>query len=918
MEGAEPVHEEIEYTLDDVVNAIALTQDIIHAPHTLADFNDENKRPPQKYRRKLILADMLQAVDELRFESKRNAKEPFKGSTIADMWKVCCEKKNEICALEVMVEAPVANQPTLYEEQLKDLFSNTINETHSVENMDPKAAFKFLRDNKHPLDMDDATFGALDEQQKRDILRRAFTAFLQQKNKEMVGKSEDQIDLAVRTCGRGLFNLRTAGTMRTHAPKAKLLVQFLTCSELLADKVLTDEGGKIAAKLVEFSSMTHQDRMTDTDGLLKGFFEQVTIQHAELFLGTLREHTEATRELLQMQTLRDGQGIFAQDEVGALPTAGRIRLKARTVGTYRSANGVFLELCGVHPKQNPFVKDQIKDVVRGWGKEDAKNGIRTTSAAPMPFRLMKSCIELNQKTLSTSTPKQIADHTSICTMMAIGFTGNRGGDITRTRCSDINYVHDHNGKGYSVNLSTTKCGGTHGVASMKDTEAPMVVYCDGNTGYCSLCEPKPKEERDDGICVACLIHDQRKFLKEVHPKGWVATEQDWMFPAYTVGPDDNLVFTTKKGVPEFAKPIPPEYLDAQISHNVHRYNLDTKEQHYEPKVYTRHSLKLGASKHGCDHRLGLNKQMLYLRHGTAAMAYHYAQDVATNATEMWRQVQLTPECAMDVLMRKWMKGVDSKLDAQMKELAQCKMFAHASLTYAQSCLEVLKLVATKFDVAIPETLQPPVFVPEQQPQPNQQVMYNPQYGQHQQQPEWQWQHQQQWQQWYQYQWQQQQQQQQNQQQHQQQQQQQPQHQPPSSAAATAAATASPQMTTYVPRRVKAPNEMVICPHEFCSKTLARTSMANHHSRVAKAGLANPSQDKTVGDWMKVGNAHVFSHTEARYHSYVGRRFFAPEATNDPTEFRCAKAGCFRKFVDVSGVGGCECDLAPPLKRSKTS
>ena len=58
MEGAEPVHEEIEYTLDDVVNAIALTQDIIHAPHALADFNDENKRPPQKYRRKLILADM--------------------------------------------------------------------------------------------------------------------------------------------------------------------------------------------------------------------------------------------------------------------------------------------------------------------------------------------------------------------------------------------------------------------------------------------------------------------------------------------------------------------------------------------------------------------------------------------------------------------------------------------------------------------------------------------------------------------------------------------------------------------------------------------------------------------------------------------------------------------------------------------
>ena len=79
------------------------------------------------------------------------------------------------------------------------------------------------------------------------------------------------------------------------------------------------------------------------------------------FLGTIRQHTQVVRDALDMQTLRDGQGIFAQNEVGAAPATGMIRLKARTCASYRAANGVFYELLG--DKKNIFVSDHIKDVL---------------------------------------------------------------------------------------------------------------------------------------------------------------------------------------------------------------------------------------------------------------------------------------------------------------------------------------------------------------------------------------------------------------------------------------------------------------------------------------------------------------------------------------------------------------------------
>ena len=153
------------------------------------------------------------------------------------------------------------------------------------------------------------------------------------------------------------------------------------------------------------------------------------------FLGTIRQHTQVVRDALDMQTLRDGQGIFAQNEVGAAPATGMIRLKARTCASYRAANGVFYELLG--DKKNIFVSDHIKDVVRGWGKEDAKNGIRAASAEAMPFELLRGMINLNQNVLNDKeadlSEKKVADLTALSPLMGLGMMGGTRGAISETR-----------------------------------------------------------------------------------------------------------------------------------------------------------------------------------------------------------------------------------------------------------------------------------------------------------------------------------------------------------------------------------------------------------------------------------------------------------------------------------------------------
>jgi hypothetical protein len=422
------------------------------------------------------------------------------------------------------------------------------------------------------------------------------------------------------------------------------------------------------------------------------------------------------------------------------------------------------------------------------------------------------------------------------------------------------------------------------------------------------------EERENGICLACLIHDQKVLVDQAHGDDWVPTEQDFMFPAYIEGLGGHLHYSTKKSVGEFVRPPPPpDYLDQAIAHNVERYNIANGAKNYKPKRFSRHSLKKGASKHGCDHHMGIRKQMQYLSHSTATMAFSYAHDVALDNLEMWRQLQLTPESAHGIRHREWMKNVDKQLKEQHATMQNCQTLAQAAATFARSTHAIMKELAVKLGADLSNVVMPPMtstdlqamqqqiyqppplfFAPappfyqhqNQFGHPQSQQIDHPQQQQHQQHP-------------------------------------QQQHLMGTQSLQAFApreekGPGSPRMGSGVARKEPKldPKEQIVCDHDFCQKTLARSSMKNHHSKrmTPAGGMANPNVDILAGAWMSNGHAHIFSYHEG-YEEYENKFFYAPAATLDPKEFRCAKKDCFRRFVGVRDEeDGCQCP--PPKKRSR--